>query len=77
MVGIPADSYIVDLTRPPSLVLSPGKFFAVNELKTLFAYIVMTYDIKFEEGNGVPRDICVAEMRSAGNANLLFRERQK
>ncbi|KAF8494612.1 cytochrome P450 [Russula emetica] len=28
----------------------PGRFLAVNEIKGLFAYIVATYDIKFEEG---------------------------
>ena len=27
----------------------PGRFFAVNELKALVAYVLMTYDIKLED----------------------------
>ncbi|KAF8467574.1 cytochrome P450 [Russula ochroleuca] len=55
----------------------PGRFFAVNELKALFAHIVATYDVKFEEGKGVPRELCIAGMRLPGKANVLFRTRQK
>jgi len=36
----------------------------------LFAYITMTYDIKFEEGNGALREICIAAFRFPGNANM-------
>ena len=57
--------------------ISPGRFFAVNEIKVLFAYIVATYDIKFEEGKGVPRELCIAATRYPGNANVMFRTRQK
>jgi hypothetical protein len=62
----------------PSLFgISPGRFFAVNELKALIAHIVVTYDIKFEEGKGVPRQICIGGLRLPGKANVLFKRRQK
>ena len=57
--------------------LSPGRFFAVNEAKALFAYIIVTYDFKFEEGQGVPPMSCVGELRSRPGANVMFRTRQK
>ncbi|KAF8471577.1 cytochrome P450 [Russula ochroleuca] len=55
----------------------PGRFFAVNELKTLFAHIVATYDVKFEEGKGIPREVCFGRLRLPGKANVMFRTRQK
>ncbi|KAF8463187.1 cytochrome P450 [Russula ochroleuca] len=55
----------------------PGRFFAVNEVKALFAHIVATYDVKFEEGKAVPRPLCIAALRLPGKANVLFRARQK
>ncbi|KAF8477701.1 cytochrome P450 [Russula ochroleuca] len=55
----------------------PGRFFAVNEVKALFAHIVATYDVKFEEGKGVPREVCIAGLRFPGNSNVMFRTRQK
>jgi cytochrome P450 len=55
----------------------PGRFFAVNEVKALFAYIVTTYDIKFEEGKGAPPEFCIAAGRFPGKANVMFRTRQK
>ncbi|KAF8467544.1 cytochrome P450 [Russula ochroleuca] len=55
----------------------PGRFLAVTEMKALFAYIVATYDIKFEEGKGAPRGAWIAGMRFTGTANVMFRTRQK
>jgi hypothetical protein len=46
-------------------------------MKALFAYIVATYDIKFEEGKGVPREVWIAGLRFPGTANVMFRTRQK
>ena len=56
---------------------SPGRFFAVNELKALLAHIIITYDFKLEEGKGVPPDVCFGPLRSPGDANVLFKKRQK
>ncbi|KAH9981729.1 hypothetical protein BJV77DRAFT_355174 [Russula vinacea] len=57
--------------------LCPGRFFAVNELKMLFAHIVATYDVKFEEGKGVLGETCFGRLRLPGKANVMFRTRQK
>lgn len=57
--------------------ISPGRFFAVNEIKVLVAHIVTTYDIKFEEGKGAPREFFLSGMRFPGDTNLMFRARKK
>jgi hypothetical protein len=67
---------ISDLTPLP-FSISPGRFFAVNEIKALFAHIIATYDIKFEEGKGVPRLLSIAGARFPGAADVMFRTRQK
>ena len=67
---------MLDLTRH-YFGISPGRFFAVNGLKVLFAHIVATYDVKFEEGKGVPRNICCGRLRLPGKANVMFKTRQK
>jgi hypothetical protein len=75
MVRIPDRIYefmIFDLTRN-----SPGRFFAVNEIKALFAYILTTYDIKFEEGKGFPSGHYIAGIRIPREVNVMFRTRQK
>jgi hypothetical protein len=55
----------------------PGRFFAVNEVKALFAYILTTYDIKLEEGKEIPRDSHFGGLRFPRNANLMLRARKK
>jgi cytochrome P450 len=55
----------------------PGRFFAVNEVKAFLAHIVVTYDIKFEEGKQAPRELHVGSMRIPRGANVMFRKRQK
>ena len=57
--------------------ISPGRFFAVNEVKALFAHIVATYDVKFEDGKEAPQDVCIAALRFPGKANVMFRARRK
>lgn len=59
------------------LCISPGRFFAVNVMKAVFAHIVATYDIKLEEGKKIPRGRNIAGMRFPGNADVMFRTRQK
>ncbi|KAI0254414.1 cytochrome P450 [Lactifluus subvellereus] len=55
----------------------PGRFFAAIEVKALLAYMVVTYNMKFEEGKGAPPDHCIAGMRIPGRTNVMFRKRQK
>jgi hypothetical protein len=49
----------------------------MNEAKALFAHIVATYDVEFEEGKGLPRDFRIAGVRFPENSNVMFRERQR
>jgi hypothetical protein len=46
-------------------------------IKILLAYIVSTYDIKFEEGKGVPSELFLAGVRFPGEVYAMFRARQK
>lgn len=69
--------FVMLMATVHSLVFSPGRFFAANEVKALLAHMVVTYDMKFEEGKGAPPDRCVAGIRIPGLANVMFRERQK
>jgi len=57
-------------------VNSPGRYLAAIEMKALLAHIVMTYDVKFEEGKGVPCEHQLGRFRFPGSANMLFRKRQ-
>ena len=57
--------------------ISPGRFFAVNKVKALLVHVVVTYDIKFEEGKQAPRCIHLGSMRIPGKANAMFRKRQR
>jgi hypothetical protein len=57
--------------------ISPGRFFAVNEVKTLLAHVLITYDIKFEEGKQAPRTFILNTRPIPGKANVMFRKRQK
>ncbi|KAF9266722.1 cytochrome P450 [Marasmius fiardii PR-910] len=53
-----------------------GRFFAVNELKALVAYILLTYDIKAEnEGGAEMKWYSVAAVQD-NNAKFLFRKRR-
>ncbi|KAI9434726.1 cytochrome P450 [Lactarius indigo] len=55
----------------------PGRFFAINEIKALLAHVVVTYDIKFEEGIQAPRSLLIGSLRIPGEANAMFRKRQR
>ena len=57
--------------------ISPGRFFAANEVKALLAHILVTYDFKLEEGKRAPRIRTLGVMRVPEKANVLFRKRQK
>jgi len=74
----PGPTLLTRPTHPLSLILiSPGRFLAANVVKALLARILITYDFKFEEGEGVPRERRITSFRRPGNANVLFRKRQK
>lgn len=55
---------------------SPGRFFAVNEIKALVGHILVTYDIKFEGDGGYPEpDWNGASLSPNGFAQVMFRKR--
>ncbi|KAH8113854.1 cytochrome P450 [Phellopilus nigrolimitatus] len=54
----------------------PGRFFAVNELKAMMAYILLTYDVKMEvEGVRPPNVHTGARVSPNPDAKILFRKR--
>jgi hypothetical protein len=63
------------VTHTPSI--SPGRFFAANEVKALLAHILVTYDFKLEEGKQAPRTFIIDLMHVPEKANIMFRKRQK
>jgi len=58
-----------------STTLSPGRFFAVNQIKGFIAHILVTYDFKFEEGKGAPSKRHLGLLRTPKDADVLFRKR--
>ncbi|KAF9263054.1 cytochrome P450 [Marasmius fiardii PR-910] len=56
----------------------PGRFFAVNQLKLLIAYVLLTYDIKFsEEQTKLPDPFWFAwTVLPDSSARVLFRKRR-
>ena len=56
---------------------SPGRFFAVNELKTMMVHILLNYDMKFENGTHSPENLWHAiSIMPDPNVKILFRKRR-
>lgn len=53
---------------------SPGRFFAAAVLKMLLAHIVITYDVKFEEGKPL-KQFFINGVLIPGRGNVMFRKR--
>jgi hypothetical protein len=58
------------------ILRSPGRYFAVVELKAMLAHIVMNYDVKMEQEGVRPADLwfmysCIPNRK----AEVLFRKR--
>ena len=57
---------------------SPGRFFAAVELKIALAYMVLNYDMKFEDGRSRPPNVFWATaVHAAPNTTVLFRARPR
>lgn len=55
----------------------PGRFFAVNIMKTMLAHVVTTYDVKLEKEGERPPDRWIGPASAPnGSAKVLFRKRQ-
>ncbi|KAF9468818.1 cytochrome P450 [Collybia nuda] len=55
--------------------ICPGRFFAVNELKAMLAYVLLKYDVKVEDGKR-PKDAWFGRMSMPNlTASVMFRRR--
>lgn len=58
------------------LVISPGRFLAAHQLKTMLAHIVLMYDVKLEENATIPESIHVATAITVNpSVKVMFRRR--
>ena len=56
---------------------SPGRFFAVNELKIMLAHVLMHYDVKFaQEGVRPPNKYFSEVVMPDMKAEVMFRKRR-
>jgi cytochrome P450 len=53
----------------------PGRFFAVNELKTMLAHVLLNYDVKLADGKRPENIWYQAQSTPNPFANVLFRKR--
>lgn len=55
----------------------PGRFFASNEIKVIFASLLMRYDVKLKEGMGRPANMRgKTRLGPDTKAEVLFRKRE-
>lgn len=55
---------------------SPGRFFAVTELKAIFTHILLNYDVKFENDGVLPETTWFSDQQTPDrNAEVMFRAR--
>lgn len=58
-------------------VLSPGRFFATNNIKSMFAYILLNYDVKMAGDGGHPTELFFGfQSMPDPTAKIMFRKRQ-
>ncbi|KAG9310149.1 cytochrome P450 [Chiua virens] len=54
----------------------PGRFFAANELKSMLAHVVVTYDVKLEDNKPRPQGLKMGfDIAADPFASILFRKR--
>ncbi|KAF8343222.1 cytochrome P450 [Amanita rubescens] len=54
----------------------PGRFFAVNEVKTMLAYVLLNYDVKMANDGGRPSEVWFGTMATLDpKAEVMFRKR--
>ena len=56
---------------------SPGRFFAVNEIKALVSHALLNYDIKLDESAAAPKTEEISgRIQSNSKTMVMFRKRQ-
>ena len=59
-----------------SMSISPGRFFAATELKTMLAHVVMSYDIKLEDNRIQSKELStIFGVSPNPSATVMFRRR--
>jgi hypothetical protein len=56
------------------LLRSPGRFFAINEIKMIFAHMLITYDMQFDDAHPPPQPWWLNPY--AEPVQLMFRKRR-
>lgn len=60
-----------------STTFSPGRFFAVNELKTLMSRVLLNYDVQMEKSGQVPPPFWFGPSQLPNTkAEVMFRKRK-
>ena len=55
---------------------SPGRFFAVTELKSMLAHVILNYDVKLENGGPRPANMFIeSSVVPDRNGRVMFRKR--
>jgi len=78
MVAMPGVWLVTPVLLPmPDALNSPGRFFAASELKAIFTYCILTYDIQLEGGSMArPADRMIGSTLFPDvKAKLMFRRR--
>lgn len=59
------------------IVYSPGRFFAINEVKAMLAYVLLNYDVKLADAERPPTLWLGTANIPNQKAHLLFRKRKQ
>jgi len=64
------------MNRLTCVRISPGRFFAANELKTMLAHVVISYDVRLEDNMTRAKGLCAGfRMSPDPAAKIMFRRR--
>ena len=76
-VGITHTTLLASIADFDCCTLSPGRFFAANEMKCMLAHLVMEYDIQNETPGQIPPpfQFNISTIPN-GTAKVLFRKRR-
>ena len=73
---MPTYAHINNSPRNSYAMLSPGRFFAANELKAMLGYIVLNFDLKLEGDGKRPENVHRGPtVVPSPSARVFFRKR--
>ena len=69
---------LILIRKPQLFAFSPGRFFAVNEMKVMMAYLVLHFDVKSEQNKLRPANQMIGTVIAPSqDGRVLFRQRSK